>query len=650
VSVDFLPARFRNPFAWALGSIVLAALLAYANRLSGPFIFDDLGSIPQNSLIGHPGRFMEAYAIPRGETVANRPLLELSLAINYALGGENVRGYHAVNLLIHILAALALFGLARRTFLQPVLQDRYGRDALLLGWAVATLWAVHPMQTQAVTYIVQRAESLASLFYLLTLYCFARAVQSRSSGRWLVLSVACCYLGVGSKEVIMSAPILVLLYDRTFVTGRLGESWRRRKLYYLALAGIWVIVGIVMARAGGRGGTVGIVAGVPWPVYALSEIPVVMHYLSLSVWPHPLVFDYGPVWIRDPWQAAPAAAFLVLLFSVILFALRRAPTPAARWRAIAFPGCWFFLILAPTSTVVPINEGMFEYRAYLALAAVVAGAVLLGHHFLGRRGLGIAMAVVAPLLIAVTLIRNHDYRSAVAIWTDTIAKRPLNRQPHRNLAMALMKLNRLPEAIIQYQALMALDPQDPEIHCNIGVALDQLGRLPEAVEQYREALALDPKSAHAYCNWGVILNQQGHPEEAAQLFKRALELKPAYAEAENNLGVLLDAEGQTPEAIAHFEAAVRIDPHYVEALNNLGDTLGAAGRCTEAIEKYRQALQADPANVSAHYNMAIALTQLGRFPEAEEQYEEVLRLAPDHSGAQTNLARLKAFSETAPGK
>src|ERR1022692_1539631 len=200
--------------------VVAAGLLAYHNSFTGPFIFDDFYSIEDNPTIHHLWPIWQTLSPPRigAPTVEGRPLVNLSLAINYALGGYRLWGYHALNLTIHILAALTLFGIVRRTLLQPRLQERFGAAADGLALAVAVLWMVHPLQTESVTYIIQRAESLMGLFYLLTLYCFLRAAGAGGPGRfwWLAASVFACLLGMATKEVMVSAPLVVLLYDRTF--------------------------------------------------------------------------------------------------------------------------------------------------------------------------------------------------------------------------------------------------------------------------------------------------------------------------------------------------------------------------------------------------------------------------------------------------
>ncbi len=329
-----------------------------------------------------------------------------------------VWGYHAFNLAIHILAGLTLYGIVRRTLLCPLLRERFGASAMRLALAVAVLWTVHPLQTEAVTYISERCESLMGLFYLLTLYCFIRGTGAQRSSWWFALSVVACLLGVASKEVMVTAPVMVLLYDRTFVSGSFRKAWTRHRWLYLGLAGAWVLLGWLMVGLHYRGAGYGL--GIPWWAYALVECRTVAQYLWLALWPHPLVFDYGEfAAIRHVGEVAPYAVLLAVMVAGVLVELKRRP-------AIGLVGAWFFLILAPTSSVVPISgQPMAEYRMYLPLAAVITLVVIGIDSRMGRRSTAVFLALAVGLGFLATW-RNEDYRTELSIWNDTVAKCPDN--------------------------------------------------------------------------------------------------------------------------------------------------------------------------------------------------------------------------------
>jgi tetratricopeptide (TPR) repeat protein len=640
-------ASSRRSILLAGALLVLAGLAAYHNSFRVPFVFDDVPAIVENPTIRQLWPLWIPLSPPHdsGLPVSGRPLVNFSLALNYANGGTAVVGYHALNLAVHLLAGLTLLGVVRRTLLQPALRARFGAAALPLALAVAVLWTVHPLQTEAVTYVVQRAESLVSLFYLLTLYCFIRSVECNPLGytspggrkrAWSTLAVVASLLGMATKEVMVTAPLLVLLYDRTFVAGTFRDAWHRRWRLYAGLAATWLLLGWLMASTGSRGGTAGFALGITWWEYALTQVRAIVHYLGLAFWPHPLVFDYGGAVLARGFAAiVPSAAILGALLAGTVVALRR-------WPAIGFAGAWFFAILAPTSSVVPVADTMFEHRMYLPLVAVVALAVLGGFALAGRRSL-IVFAALAVGLGWATVIRNQDYRSELALWSDTVAKRPENVRAHYTLGSALFEAGRVSEALQQYEEALHLKPDSAETHINLGNALTRTGRPAEAVRHYEEALRLKPGAADAHANLGNALVRMGRMTEAIRHYEEALRIKPGSADAHNNLGNALAQSGRLDEAIRHYEAAIRLKPSLVDAYGNLGNALAQSGRPAEAVSYYENALRLKPDSAEVHCNFATALLQLKRYPEAASHYEAALRSQPDNPTARQNLARLRAF-------
>ena len=636
-----MKARKLIPFL-----LVAVGLLAYQNSFTGSFVFDDAPTIRDNPTIRHLWPLWQALTPPHtgGTTVEGRPVISLSFAINYAINGLRVWGYHAVNLAIHIAAGLVLFGIARRTLLQPPLRQRFGMAAEPLALVIALIWVVHPLQTESVSYIVQRVESLMGLFYLLTLYCVIHGAESDSPKLWYVLSVASCLLGMASKEVMVSAPLIVLLYDRTFLGGSFAEAWRRRWRLYLALAATWVLLAYLVVTAGTRGGTVGIGTGVAWQSYALTQLQAIPHYLRLSLWPHPLVFDYGTGLVSGFTEVLSGALIVTVMLLGTLVALRR-------WPSVGFLGVWFFAILAPTSSVVPVaSQTIAEHRMYLPLAAVIA-MVVVGAFAFGKRVLRdrqgvvlgcVASATVVTLFSFFTIQRNRDYHSALTIWQDTVAKRPDSPRAHSNLGIALRERRRLPEAISQYEQALRLQPDYAEAHYNLGIALLQLGQPQAAIEHWEQAVRIKPDLAEAHYNLGNALLQAGRAQEAISHLEQALRVKPDLAEAHHTLAVALEQTGQIQQAIQHYEQALRINPDYAEAYNGLGNASLRAGRLHEAIEHYEQALRIQPNLADAHYNLALALEQAGQVQQAIQHYEQALRINPDFVQAQNALARARA--------
>ena len=633
---------------WVAALLIAAtAGLFYSNSFRGPFIFDDWPNIIENPSIRSLWPLSDALRAPPGTGIAGRPVVNFTFALNYAVSGEKVWSYHALNLLIHVLAALTLFGIVRRTLLSETLRERYGHVSMELALGCTLIWILHPLQTQSVTYITQRCESLMGLLFLLTLYCAIRGWQSDAwNKQWRVLAVVACLIGVGTKEVIVAAPFLVFAYDLVFIHHSPGKALRGSRRLYAGLLLCLIALSMLVAAGGTSAGAIGPYTPLQ---YALTQPQVILHYLRLAIWPDSLCLDYG--WpVTKPEDALPYAAGFVVLLTVSTWALL--------WRyPLGFLSAWFFAILAPTSSVIPLPDPAFEYRMYLSLAGLAALAVVggyeTGRHLLeslvrsetrrkrlAQVGGGSLLVVVIVVLGALTFLRNRDYQSDVSIWTDTVHKRPENARAHNNLGSALVDLGRSQEAIPYFQEVLRLEPDYAKAHNGLGNALGKLGKAQEAIPYFQEALRLEPDYADAYYNLGKALCDLGKPQEAIPHYHQALRLKPYHVDAHNNLGMALAQLGKPREAIPYYQKALRLEPDYTKAYNNLGNALLEIGRPQEAIPHYHQALRLEPSYAKAHNNLGLALLHLGKPREAIPHFQEALRLEPYYINARKNLESL----------
>ena len=496
---------------WTLlaGAVIMGAAFAvYANTFQVPFVFDDLASIPGNPTIRSLG---QAWWPPTGEgtgglTVAGRPSLNFTLGINYAISGLNVGSYHALNLAIHILAGLTLFGVVRRTLARPVLAARFGERAAPLALVIAVLWTLHPLQTEAVTYVVQRAESLMGLFLLAALYGFVRSVDSPNPGRWRAFSVVACLLGVGSKEVAIMTPVMVFLYDRTFVSGSFLEAWRRHRLTHLLLVATWVPLFCFVASTGGnRAGIFHLNDAAMWMGHGMTQFEAVTRYLGLAFWPHPLAIDYGEIPPPSLGAALPWALPVVGIAAATLVALWRRPV-------IGFLGAWFFGILAPTCLLPATLQIIVEHRMYLPLAAIIA-LVVTGSYLLAGRRIIPVFLVLAVGTGWVTFRRNDTYRNELSLWGDTVLKRPENDHARVNYGLALAKAGRPAEAAAQFAEAVRLQPNSLQGRNNLGNALAEAGRFDEAIVQYEWVLRERPNEQ------GVLQNLE-HARALQQYYQQ----------------------------------------------------------------------------------------------------------------------------------
>lgn len=662
----------RTIWLVAFGLLIAVAAI-YANSWRDAFVFDDIPSIPDNPTLRHLWPLTGPLSPPaHGQTVTGRPVLNLSLAVNYVLTGESPGAFRMTNVAIHFLAGLLVFGLARRTLVRlracgsaavPV-----PADAFPVAATIAMVWLLHPLQTAAVTYIVQRAESLMALWYLLTLYAFVRGIESPHRRWWFAAGWLACALGMATKEVMVSAPLIVLLYDRLVLAESWREIWRNRRWFYGALASTWVLLGWLVVQAGlDRGGSTGVAHGITATAYWLTQFPAIAKYAGLVLWPHPLVFDYGAQWVYGGWKIAAAAAAVLALVAATIVGLRRGSI-------LGFLGTWSFAVLAPSSGFPGTRQTMAEHRPYLALVPVIALLVCLLYRWAGRRGLLAGVAVAAALGL-LTARRNLDYRSLAILWGDTVRKRPENAWARINYGTALAESGRSADAVTQFQAALRLDPSNAMTHYNLGSALIDSNRTPEAIaelseavrlnpaydaarnnlagalfaagrfdeaaEQYRAILAHGGDAPEVHYNCGNALLRAGHTDAAIGELETALRERPDYPEANYNLGLLLLNHGKFAEAAARLDAAVRARPDDSAAHNYLGSALAQIGRLPEAVRHIREAIRLDPRNAAAHATMAVIYDYLGQPEGARRELEEALRLDPNNASLRKALTQVQ---------
>lgn len=578
-----------NWAAKAVPLLILAGLCAYANSFTKAFLLDDEPWIVAN------GR-LATDPIEAIKAMPTRPLAMATIVVNHKLGGLKPFGYHLFNVAAHVAAALALYGVVRHTLLLPRWAGRFDATAVPIALAAALVWMLHPIQTQSVTYIIQRCESMMGLFFLAGFYTFARALTAARPTGWYVATVVAFALSGGFKETAVVFPPLVLLYDRAFGAGTFLGAVRQRKWFYLALGVVWLgmlwvtagaaLTGVVGDRPEGRTDMdvgFGVQAVTPYQ-YLLTQAGVIVHYLRLSVWPTNLCFDY------QGWPIAHSPADVAWQLAVVGGLLLASLWAAVRYPAAGFVALWFFATLAPTSSIMPIIDVAFEQRMYLPLATLVVFAMLGGAMLVERVAAGsdrphvlrLSAAVVVGLVAIVlgmrTAARNEVYRSPVTMWEDTARKNPNGFRTHTNLAQALIAV----------------------------------GRYEDAVRSSENAIQVDPKARMSYVNKGAGLVNQGKLAEGQVALQKAIEVAGGgFPNADTILAWCYLWANQLEKAEFHFRYAV----------------VGKSDRA-----EYR-------------YNHAMILFQLKRDAEAQEQAAEAKRLNAEWMVARARMNRIVALAD-----
>ncbi len=527
---------------WLPLIVAVSAVLVYAKSLPYPFFFDDEIIISQNANI------MQLWT-PLSWSL--RSITDLTFKLNYAISGLNVVAFRGTNLLIHVAAGLALYGATRHTLLLPCLRDKFGKASSWLAFFVSLGWVLHPLQTASVTYICQRAESLMGLFYLLSLYCFLRYVGSERGRLWADLSIIACGVGMGTKEVMFTAPIMILICDYVLVAGSMREIVQRRCMYYIALFATWGIFAAlyVHSMAGILANAGMVTSDVSALSYLGTQCGVLIQYLRLAFYPRGLCLDYA-------WPTVDSLAGVIVpgIPVLLIFVL----TAWAIWRKkpAGIAGAWFFLILAPTSSVLPLLDNAFEHRMYLPLAGVIVLSMVCAFRWLGRRarrlsvlslGLAVAICVVLALL---TFARNGQYATEEGIWRDVVSKRPQNLRARNNLAVALVQSGRDDEATEQWAYVLKITESLVE-----GVALPRA--IPDNSREWNYF------KAHA--NMGQMLFSRGCPEESVYHYVRALGVWPYSDHVFRKLEKALRSSGIEDKHV-RAEAAKRVNAERAKLL------------------------------------------------------------------------------------
>lgn len=576
-------------------ALVAAVVVVYAGGTQHPFIFDDLGAVTHNAQIRSLNP--EVALSPPPETpVGGRPLVNLSFALNYAAGGLDPYGYHLVNIALHALCVLLVFGLIRRT-----VGLWHAQGATMFAFVVALLWAVHPLNSEAVNYMTQRTELMMAACYLLTMYAAARVSAGRDGQRWLFVAIFACAAGMACKESMVSAPLVVLLFDRVYRYASFGDAFRERKALYLGLAATWSVLLLLMWAVPRTSAAGFATTHVSTWTYLLNQSEMIVRYFRLAFWPDALVLYYGwatPATLAEMW---PHVVFVSTLVLASFALLRRSPR-------LGFLALWVFITLAPTSSFVPIaSEVGAERRMYLpliGLVALVAAGVVMAAARLRVQGAVVPGLVVAAIFGYQTIGRTAEYSTA--------------------LGMAQTVVERWPTPSASYM---------------LGTELITAGRPSEAIPHLREAATAIPP---ARFNLGAALLQTGQRVDGIAELESFLRAEPGLATSRDARLLLARAYVElerTADAIAILQPLVTGSTSDYAAHGLMAESLIAAGRFSDAVPHYESYLRSQKDDGAGWTGMGIALMSSGRSTEGVGAFRQAVSVAPNHAGYRMNLAR-----------
>ena len=553
------------------------------------------------------------------------PGARLSHMLDWKLFGLRSGWHHAVNLLLHALAAVVLFlflSRATRAFWPSAL--------------VAFLFALHPLHVESVAWIAERKDVLSALFWFLALWSYTRYTERPNARRYLAL-VAWFVLGLMAKPMIVTLPFILLLLDFWPLRRPLTAALLREKV---PLFGLSALASAATYQAQRHSGAVESLAAFPPGLRVENALVAYCVYIAKMFWPSGLAVFYPYPAAVPLWQAAMAAAALAGISVIAQRARRGAPYVTTGW-------LWFLGTLLP---VIGLIQAGAQARADRYMYVPMVGLAIMlawGAGDLLRRWPRAQIALAAGSALAcvpLTMSQVGYWRNSETLFRRALAVTGNNEVAEHNLGHYLMDVpGRLPEAIEHLEASLRIYPASAKGHTDLGIALARVpGRAPEALAEFQTALRLAPQTALPHDSLASVLANMGRLPEAADEYRVAIRLAPDSAIPHNNLGNALARMGRAPEAIGEYETALRLDPEYAEAHNNLGIVLSdMPGRLAEAVAHLEAAMRLKPDSADAHLNLGIALAKdPARMGEAIAQFEAALRLRPD-AQLQRTVERLR---------
>jgi len=573
--------------AFLVGVFLLIGVAIYSNTLHSPFVFDDGPSITRNPTIKNLENF---YGNSTGyDKYPTRIIGYFSFALNYSIGEFDPFGYHILNIAIHIINALLVgfFVLItfRTPFLKKSLSEATAREVSLIS---GMLFLVHPVQTEAVTFIVQRLTSLTTTFYLLSLYFYvkSRVIFIGGSNKsetkflvYLVCSICFCIFAMKTKEISFTLPFIILIYECFFFDG----PYRSRACFLLPFLLSLLIIPLalidVRAPFGKVLSDIGTATRIQTDVsrgdYLLTQLSVIVTYVRLLFFPIDQNLDYDyPIYrsLLQPRVFFCATTLLCILGISLWLYLRSRRAESAPLRVISFGIAWFFITLSVESSLVPIEDVIFEHRVYLPSVGVflsLAMAVSVISRRWNRTACIWVFVFLTSVLSIATYKRNSIWKDDLVLWSDNVQKSPSKARPHYNLGSSYLLRGMTDKAIQEYQEAIQMDSAYADAYLNLGVAYASKGEEEKAMAALHKAIQFKPDDSESHYNLGLLYSNKGLGHLAIEQYQKALLLNPESVNARNNLGIALAESGRIDDAIAQFQEGLRLLPGEEELRKNL---------------------------------------------------------------------------------
>jgi Tfp pilus assembly protein PilF len=637
----------RRQVLFAVTVLAVTLLSIYGNSLECSWQFDDAANITNNSAVHLKTLSWKEttnllFAAHHAAHTSPRPVAYLSFGLNYLLGGLEVFGYHLVNLSVHFVASLFLFLFLRNILGLWLPGGKEDPRAYHVALLATILWAVHPIQTQAVTYLVQRMTSLAGMFYIMSLYFYLKARTSLGSVRAVAFFVSCLFaflMALGTKENALLLLLSMGLCEVLLLEGTV--PWRLAKKWPLLIAGIGIagLIGFLWVHLAKGSGFSGILAGYDYRPFTLwqrllTESRVVLFYVSLLLYPMPdrlsLVHGFQiSTSLLNP--ASTLLATLSILAIVVWLAV-----VARKYPLLSFCFLFFFLNHLMESTILPL-ELAYEHRNYipamLFFVPFAMGFCCLMEKFQSKAGMRVVLLLFGAFLLTgfahATYERNRVWENPETLWFDALKKAPGESRVRHNLGAVYQGRGQMEKAMDEYEKALSLNNyprkgEESATYFNLGNLHRDLRNLSQAELFYQKAIQVDPNCYPALNSLAVLYESEGNKEAVLPLLTKALKAEPHSSLANYNHGLFQLKNGEWGRAASYFEAAIGDPGLEHSARVSLAVTYKHMGLRGKAVVLFGQALAKNPKDVFPRLHLIELLHSAGLEKDALDQGRDLL--------------------------
>ncbi len=662
-----------RPYRPNLLAIIILGFLGiviYSNTFNNSFHFDDLSFILHNPKITTLEKLTDLFRY-----WPSRFIGFFSFAVNYKIHQFSVFGYHLVNIGLHILNSFLVFWFVCLTFSSPAMKEKEAyRHRELIGFFAAAIFLTHPVQTEALNYIFQRVTILAAFFYLTSLCLYVKAMlslekSSRINKFYYFTSLIAAFIGMFTKENVVTLPLMILLYDFYFFRKGKDPKWKYALPFLLLLPLVPLTVGIAKPI---------IFADVERLLsnplltpahYLWTQLNVLVTYLRLFLLPVGQNLDYDYPVAQTFWGISTLASFSTLVFILVMGILT-----FPRYRLMSFGIFWFFLTLLPESSIIPMLDSIFEHRLYLPLVGCSIFAVTALYYLFRNKHFKIAMAILSAIIVVYAVLaykRNQVWENDIVLWSDAVNKSPGKLRPYNNRGLAYFSGEEYEKAIADFSRALELNRDYAEGYNNRGLVYHKKGEYDKAVSDYSEAIKINPECLKAYLNRGQLyrVNKEygkaasdfrrvieiapldttgyfylaytdltlGKKEESIAIYNEILKIDPENAEAYYNLGVISADKGNKKQAIVLFNKALEMDPRYTPAFDKLIQFYAGEKDEGKLMALYKKAVANKLDNFDAYYNIGNLYSSIGKDKDATALYRRAIEIKPGSAKAYAAL-------------